>query len=208
MSYTAQTPRLWLEPLTVESHFQEFFTLWQNPKNLTYINVAPHTNLDSARQFMQTILPNSINPDIDKFAILLRPVVENEQPWTNGMGRPKMIGFVGTNRWSEQGLETGYIFDVEYWGRGYAGEALGAFLGIYWGLIERKGVQKLVAKCQPANIASRKVLMRAGARYEGEIVKSSKGARGEVDLECWYLERPAVDAENLEEGKGVNGKEK
>lgn len=45
-----------------------------------------------------------------------------------------MIGLTGTNRWSEQGLETGYILNVRYWGRGYAGEAFRGFLGLYWGL--------------------------------------------------------------------------
>lgn len=45
-----------------------------------------------------------------------------------------MIGLTGTNRWSEQGLETGYILNMKYWGRGYAGEAFRCFLGLYWGL--------------------------------------------------------------------------
>lgn len=52
----------------------------------------------------------------------------------NDKGKPKMIGLVGTNRWCEHGLETGYILNINYWGRGYATEAFEGFLGIYWGL--------------------------------------------------------------------------
>jgi RimJ/RimL family protein N-acetyltransferase len=45
-----------------------------------------------------------------------------------------MIGFVGTNRDSEQGLETGYCVNLRYWRRGYAGEAFRVFLELYWSL--------------------------------------------------------------------------
>ena len=46
----------------------------------------------------------------------------------------KMIGFVGTNRWCEQGLEVGYCLNRAYWGRGYITEGFRAFLEIFWGL--------------------------------------------------------------------------
>jgi hypothetical protein len=69
---------------------------------------------------MLGVLPSGKNPDIDKFAILLRPNSENPEPWTNAKGRPKMIGLVGTNRISDQGLETGYFLNKRYWGKGYA----------------------------------------------------------------------------------------
>jgi RimJ/RimL family protein N-acetyltransferase len=51
-----------------------------------------------------------------------------------------MIGFVGTNRPSPQGLEFGYCFKYEYWGKGYATEAARMFLDIYWGLESRFSV--------------------------------------------------------------------
>jgi len=83
---------------------------------------------------MLTTLPTPENLNIDKFAILLKPIPENEEPWVTEKGQPKMVGFVGTNRDSEQGLETGYCVNLRYWGRGYAGEAFGAFLRLYWSL--------------------------------------------------------------------------
>lgn len=51
--------------------------------------------------------------------------------------RPKMIGFVGTNRWSdnhqdEKAMEVGYCFNVDYWGKGYATESFAAFLNWLW----------------------------------------------------------------------------
>ena len=79
-------------------------------------------------------LPTPDNPKIDKFAILLRPVPENPEPYINAQGKPKMVGLVGTNRMSDHGLETGYCMNIKYWGRGYAGEAFAAFLKYYWTL--------------------------------------------------------------------------
>jgi len=101
---------------------------------------------------MEYLLPNEENPDIDKsappsfppvtpnpysrlshrFAILLRPVEANPQPWLNEKRKPKMIGLVGTNRWSKEGMETGYCVNIKYWGKGYAGEAFPAFLKLFW----------------------------------------------------------------------------
>jgi len=95
------------------------------------------------------MLANETNPDIDKYAMLLRPSELNPEPWVNDKGKPKMIGFVGTNRDSAEGLEVGYCVNVEYWGRGYAGEAFAAFLDMYWKLEERKSVKELVAKIDP-----------------------------------------------------------
>ena len=77
---------------------------------------------------------------IDKFALLLKS--DDEDGGGEGEGRTgarkgkglKMIGFVGTNRWCEQGLEVGYCLNRAYWGRGYITEGFRAFLEIFWGL--------------------------------------------------------------------------
>jgi len=91
---------------------------------------------------------------IDKFALLLKSDGRDEDGDGEGegegeeMGREegagetggkkgkgfKMIGFVGTNRWCEQGLEVGYCLNRAYWGNGYVTEGFRAFLEIFWGL--------------------------------------------------------------------------
>jgi RimJ/RimL family protein N-acetyltransferase len=89
------------------------------------------------------------DPGIDKFALLLKnddEVVDGEgedgegedgegEGARGGKGKKlKMIGFVGTNRWCEQGLEVGYCLNRAYWGMGYITEGFRAFLGIFWEL--------------------------------------------------------------------------
>lgn len=70
---------------------------------------------------------------IDKFAIMLKDVPSNSGVKTkNSAGEPKCIGITGTNRWSPQGMETGYCLNRDYWGKGYATEAFGLFLKYFW----------------------------------------------------------------------------
>jgi len=104
---------------------------------------APKESLSESKSLMIGILPSPENPDIDKYAILLRPVEENPQPWVNGKGKPKMIGLTGTNRWSYEGMETGYFMNIAYWGKGYAGEAFTGFLEMFWNL-PRKSVSLIL----------------------------------------------------------------
>jgi RimJ/RimL family protein N-acetyltransferase len=73
------------------------------------------------------ILPTKEAWDIDKYALLLKDE-KNEK------GGLKMVGFVGTNRWCEKGMEVGYCSNVEYWGTGYTTEGFKAFLELYWTL--------------------------------------------------------------------------
>ncbi len=60
---------------------------------------------------------------------------EEEKKRNEGEGEKegdKMIGIIGTNRFREQGLEVGYCFNIEFWGKGYATEALRLFLAFMW----------------------------------------------------------------------------
>jgi ribosomal-protein-alanine N-acetyltransferase len=58
---------------------------------------------------------------------------------------------------------TGYVFARDAWGKGYAGEALAAMVG----LAPAVGVTHLHAICHPEHRASRRVLERGGFTFEG-----------------------------------------
>lgn len=203
MTYEAESPRLYLQRLTVEEHLDDFHELWNDPRGLVWSSHPAQKTVEETRPFMLKNLPEQ-NPDTDKFAILLKPIEENPKPWVNARGAPKLIGMVGTNRWSAHGMETGYCINVRYWGKGYGGEAFRLFLSLYWTLPERKEMKYLVAKAVPENIASTKIIQRAGAR-KGELLKERYGRFGDgegtkkMDANCWYLDRPGYEEENLKE---------
>ena len=64
--------------------------------------------------------------------------------------------------------------------------------------VERKDVLQLVAKVDPGNTASQRLIIRAGAR-RGEVLKECYERRidggKKRDLQCWYLDRPGVEPE-------------
>jgi hypothetical protein len=70
--------------------------------------------------------------------------------------------------------------------------------------IERSSIKHLVAKVDPGNIASRKIVVRLGAR-RGEVLKDvfmGNEGLGMRDLECWYLDREGCGEENRREWEG------
>ena len=64
-------------------------------------------------------------------------------------------------------VEVGYGFMPEYWGRGLATEI--ARILVRWGL-EQLGLATLVAITTPANLASQRVMTKAGLAFERGIV--------------------------------------
>ena len=55
--------------------------------------------------------------------------------------------------------EVGYIFNPDFWGRGYANETLSAFLHLYWSKVVDKELKAIV---QEGNTASIRLLVQNG----------------------------------------------
>ncbi|KAH7308769.1 GNAT domain-containing protein [Rhexocercosporidium sp. MPI-PUGE-AT-0058] len=186
-------PRIYLEPLDPEKHMEGFHELWTDEETLVWFNspFPVKTSISESREFLLKILPNEENPDIEKFAMMLIPEEGRAE-----RGEGEMVGFVGTNRYKEQGMEVGYVINRRFWGRGFATEGMRLFLDMYWAMDERKYITRLVGKTSPNNIASQNILLKCGAR-RGEVLKDVlklfvDGGKTS-DLVCWYLDRPGFE---------------
>jgi len=85
----------------------------------------------------------------------------------------RLVGLTGCHQ-SEPVPECGYMFFPEYWGKGYATEALRAWLAAYWALERREaamveedkergdGVEVLMATTDVTNVGSQGVLRKCG----------------------------------------------
>jgi RimJ/RimL family protein N-acetyltransferase len=73
-----------------------------------------------------------------------------------------LIGLIGAHKSGDAGFEVGYWYGRPYWGRGFATEALNAFLS------EAKKLGQLLAGHFDDNPASGRVLEKAGFAYTGE----------------------------------------
>ncbi|RPB12971.1 acyl-CoA N-acyltransferase [Morchella conica CCBAS932] len=101
-----------------------------------------------------------------------------------------MIGVIGvTSRFSLDTVEIGYIFNQSFWGQGYASEALVAYIEAYWGY--SKGINFIIAKVDPFNMGSIRVLEKCGfrvvERFVGDIILPGLGRR---DTTLMKLDRP------------------
>lgn len=101
-----------------------------------------------------------------------------------------MIGKVGLwQETSQSEMEIGIILNRNEWGKGYANEALSAFLEYYWGLEEAKNVTALTADVDPRNDASLKLLKRAGFKETGYKEKTFQTQLGWCDSVYLKLDR-------------------
>ena len=114
---------------------------------------------------------------------------------------PIVIGFTGAHHLPE----VGYIFEPDFWGKGYATEALKAWLAMYWQQypdghpsLERtlgasQGLPFLKAETGPEGKASAKVLQKCGFVFEKQRdVHEGEGEKETVVLNCWRAERPVM----------------
>ncbi|WP_028568862.1 GNAT family N-acetyltransferase [Salinispora tropica] len=62
--------------------------------------------------------------------------------------------------------EFGYVLARSAWGQGYATEAAATVLTYAF---EQAGLHRVAATCDPANVASRRVLEKIGMKYEGHL---------------------------------------
>ncbi|KAL5317515.1 hypothetical protein ACEPPN_014610 [Leptodophora sp. 'Broadleaf-Isolate-01'] len=158
--------------------------------------------LEQSRIFMQKSL-TSVNPKIDKYAILLRPDPDPEirDEAEIKCTTPRLIGLLGT---VGDGMELVYMLHCDFWEKGFMTEALTVFVGkegIFWGLENRSLVKSLVARIDTENVGSMKTIAKVGARKGELLVKDyglakDRGADGEVPVEKlrdtirWYVDRP------------------
>jgi len=80
----------------------------------------------------------------------------------------RLIGWIGIGRPSRPALpgelDFGYALSRRDWGQGYMTEAVQALLAFGFRTLH---AQRIFAECQPPNVASARVMEKAGMRYEG-----------------------------------------
>ncbi|MBE6054852.1 MAG: GNAT family N-acetyltransferase [Clostridium sartagoforme] len=81
----------------------------------------------------------------------------------------KLIGNLYFHKDSFETYEVGYVFNRNYWGNGYATEALKALIKYAF---EELGVRRIIAMCDPKNHNSWKLLERVGMRREGTLLQN------------------------------------
>ncbi|MGX5173021.1 GNAT family N-acetyltransferase [Aliikangiella sp. IMCC44653] len=147
----------------------------------TKISLRPYYESDKAalQSYRQDpeqcryIRPPQSNADLDAF------ILQHSQGWQmveghwNGLviiwnQQPEAIGDIAfkIEDWKNQRMEVGYRVSKHHAGQGVASEALTLLLNY---LFERFSPHKIVAKCDPLNIASHKVMRKVGMCQEAHF---------------------------------------
>jgi [ribosomal protein S5]-alanine N-acetyltransferase len=143
------------ERLTVrdfeEKDWDSVYEYTSNPTVMTYIPEGVFTEVQ-AKEFVT----KNIGEQAKHF-----PVILNDED--------KLIGHIVFHKYfGDHTYEIGWVFNPQYYGKGYASEAAKAVLGYAF---EELHLHRVVATCQPENIGSYRIMEKIGMRKEGYFKK-------------------------------------
>ncbi|KAL9064133.1 MAG: hypothetical protein Q9161_009071 [Pseudevernia consocians] len=180
------TDRLLLRPLS-PTDIEGVFAIRSDPK--VFYWTEPDTR-EKSDEWLKRMLENEKSM---VYTVSLLPSTDNRSP--------RIIGIIGAHSVPE----IGYVFHPDSWGRGYATEALKAWIHMYWQrypdghpVMDENERAYLKAVTGPGGDGSRGVLRKCGFRWFGEeeVDDERKGAKQKglkVVLEEFRLARPGVE---------------
>jgi ribosomal-protein-alanine N-acetyltransferase len=145
------TERLVLDR-TVDADAHHLYLLRSNDGVMRYVERPRPQNDDDALANIRSMDQKIIDNEAIAWAIRIK-------------GNPELIGVIGYWRAKPEHYraEVGYMIMPEYWGRGITSEALMAVLEYGFSEMQLHSVE---ADINPDNVASRKVLLKAGFKSE------------------------------------------
>lgn len=141
--------------------------MMSDPQTMRWWSTPPHPDLHATRRWLE--------------AMMSAPVLESDDFIVELNG--ETIGKLGAWRWPE----IGYLIARPHWGRGYAREALAAFVTYAFG----RGQPFLTADVDPRNGPSLALLTRAGFRETGRAQRT--WLVGDAWCDSIYLRLDASD---------------
>lgn len=154
MNIHIETPRLILRDIRMADD-KAMFELDSNPVVLTYIGIAPQTDIEQSRDVIRFIHSQYEKYGIGRFAVVLKDTQE-------------FIGWAGLKYVTESindhinYYDIGYRFIERYWGKGYATEAAQASVDYGFNTMN---LDKIYAITMINNYASQAILKKAGLTY-------------------------------------------
>lgn len=156
MPETIETARLCLRKPNSNDAQTIFEKYAQDPDVTQFVSFRPHTSIKDAQEFVRKCLT-----DWDE-GTRFEYVIDRKED-RNLLG---MIGVAVKDHYAD----AGYVLAKSYWGVGYATEALTALKQL---VLKFRDIYRLSAFCDVENLASARVMEKAGLQKEGILRRYS-----------------------------------
>jgi ribosomal-protein-alanine N-acetyltransferase len=169
-----ESERLILRQVTLEDA-PDFFACQSDPDVFRYAGRSEETSLESAQHMLNILFKRHQEQTMLSWAIVLK---ENL----------RFVGRFQIEEWSDENhrAAVGYLLCKQYWGKGYATEVLLAAIAY---LFEQTTVNRIDTFAWSENIASTRVMEKAGMRFEG-LARQKRFAKGAFrDLKSYAILR-------------------
>src|SRR6476620_10743158 len=142
------------------SHASDLFAFWTDPEVSKFMNIEPISTVDEVIDMINFTNQLAILNQSIRYTIFLK---ESNQ----------IIGSCAFNDidFGNERAEIGYDLGREYWGNGFAFEAISALMN-YW--FHELGLNRLEARVIPENLPSIRLLNNIGFHFEGILRQSEK----------------------------------
>lgn len=149
-----ETPRLTLQRLRYEDAEEIFYAYASKPEATQYVAWPTHQSIQETRSYLNYVIPQWEKGVDYSFSARLKE--------TN-----RLVGSFGIV--NDQGkVQFGYILSPTQWNRGYATEMCSAMVSM---LMQLSDIHRIWTLVDAENLASVKVLMKAGLKEEARLQK-------------------------------------
>lgn len=147
-----RTNRLLLRPLTLRDA-ESVFAYASNPEVARYMPWEAHRTVGDSRTFLKSVVDGYREGGLNWGIVYV--------------GDGRFVGTCGMEEEREHArAEVGYVLHRSYWGRGLMPEAVAAVIRRGF---ENEGLERIQARCDAENVASARVMEKAGMSYEGTL---------------------------------------
>lgn len=171
---SVETDRLLLRRATMVDA-ADMFEYASDAEVARYTTWEPHASIEESRMFLEFLLHRYSGGEVAEWGVVHK--ADN-----------KLIGTCGFSMWNPYNAraEVAYAMARPYWGQGLMTEAVRAVLD--FGFV-RMALNRIEARCLPANIGSARVMEKAGMQYEG-LLREQMYAKGRYhDLKMYSILR-------------------